>query len=158
MIKFKKQLTSFLLAGLLISAPLFPSTVNSPKTLGTWLYDNFTYELEEEEHWKSPKEMVKDKSGDCEDFAILAQYVLKKLGYKAYLIVVEYYYEDEMHAICVFRHEDGTYSYYSNEYYEPRRYKSVRELLSGHSLMWKNAWVIISKNARFGLPLWRNKK
>lgn len=160
----KKILQNIVLAGILISVPpLFPSTVNSPKTLSNWIYNNFTYQREApgEDYWKSPKETIRDKGGDCDDLAILTQYVLKKLGYKAYVIVIEYYNMDEMHAICIFKHKDGTFSYYSNEFYNPIRYRYVSELLSAHStnvyLKWKKAWVVVSKSIGLGLPLWRNK-
>ena len=157
---FKKQFTSFLLAGVLISSPLlFPSSVNDPVTLGNWLTNNFTYQDEApEEYWKTPKETVRDKGGDCEDFAILAQYVLKKLGYNAYVVVIKYSDTEFMHAICVLKHKDGTFSYYSNKYYFGRRFASVPELLSCHAITWKKAWVVVSKTMRIGLPIWRNKK
>ena len=114
----KKYFQNIVLAGVLISAPLYPYYVQCPTTLGNWLKDNFTYQAEEKgkDYWKSPQETVKDKGGDCEDFGLLVQKILKDFGYKTYLIVM---YNDTKtgHAICVFQEYDGTYSFFDNQYY-----------------------------------------
>lgn len=34
------------------------------------------------DHWATPKEFIKNKGGDCEDFAIMKYSLLKQMGYK----------------------------------------------------------------------------
>ena len=155
-----------MLAGALISTPiLFPNTVKDPVTLSNWLKRDFILQVEPEgeDHWKYPKEMVKDKAGDCEDYALLSRHVLKELGYKAYLIGI--YYNDGVsaHAITIIRHKDKTFSYFSNQEYISIRFKSVRELLyhesesyKGLNFEWESAKLMLSKYVR--IPYWRNKK
>lgn len=160
----KKFLQNMVLAGVLIALPpLYPSSVKNPVTLGNWLGKNFTYQAEapRKDYWKTPNETLKDKGGDCDDLAILAQHILKELGYKAYLVVIDYYKTGEGHAICIIKHKDETFSYISNLIYYETRYNSVPELLDSRTrprgIKWKVCWVVISKNAKLGIPLWRNK-
>lgn len=159
--KFKKQFASIMLAGVL----LFPSSVKDPATLSAWFKNDFTFQVElEGDHWKYPKEMVKDMNGDCEDFALLSRYVLKELGYKAYIIGIFYKDNDAGHAITVIRHKDKTFSYFSNQDYISIKFKSVRDLLDYESksyipyldLEWGSAWLMLSKYVR--IPYWRNNK
>jgi len=162
----KKFLQNIVLAGILISTPILnvPLSIETPRDLSIWLKENFTYQKEAlgKDYWKTPKETIKDKGGDCEDFAILTQHILKKLGYNAQFIVIEYYEKSSNHAICIVKHKDGTFSYFSNQFYFKTRYKSIPKLLSAHanswSVTWKKAWVIFSKSTKMGLPLWRNRK
>ena len=160
----KKFIQNIFLAGVLISAPLFPYTIKTPVDLGNWLAKNFTYQYEttKHEYWKSPKETVKDKGGDCEDLAFLAEHVLKKLGYETYIIIIHYKeISSSAHAVCVFKHKDGTFSYYSNLYYDSKRYNSIPEALTGQANSWGLTWqlghIVLSRIGRYGYPKWRNK-
>ena len=77
------------LASVLVSAPIiYPKDiVKCPDTLSIWMKQTLTYQKDGENgHWKTPEKTVQDKGGDCEDFAILAKYVLKDLGYKAWVV------------------------------------------------------------------------
>lgn len=142
-----------------IAADNFPS-IKTPESLSQWLIKNITYELEngKEDYWKTPQETIKDKAGDCEDMAILTRYILKKKGYKVYIIAIEYKDKSSAHAIAVIKHNDKTYSYFDNQFYISKRFNNITELLNYHSAYtsdWKKAWLVLSKYA--GLPLWRNK-
>lgn len=159
----KKFLVNIMLAGVLISVPpIFPNTVRDPNSLSNWLSKNFVYQSEEVEHWNTPQETVRDKFGDCDDFGILVEYVLKKLGYRVYLIAIDYYEKDSGHILCIIKHKNKTYSYFSNQFFYGKKYKSIPELLTAHARLegvkWKKASVIISKKFRTGLTLWWNKK
>ena len=145
------------LAGILISTPVYPSSISTPRDLSNWLIKNFKYEFDKNDYWKSPRETIRDKRADCEDFAILSKYILGKKGYKVYLIAITYKNFDRGHAIAVIKNKDNTYSFMSNRYYFPTKYKTIRELLDNHRLSstWKNAWLVI--NRKIWLPFWRNK-
>jgi len=86
----KKFIQHIVLAGILISTPNFPSSISTPRDLSNWYVKEFKYEYDAKDYWKSPREMLKDKKGDCEDFAILSKYILTKKGYKVYVIAVIY--------------------------------------------------------------------
>ena len=157
----KKLLRNLIVAGVLISTPpLFPSSIKNPIELGDWLTSNFTYQGEEgkNDYWKSPKETIKDKGGDCEDFAILSKHILDKNGYKTYLIAIRYHGLDYGHIITLIKHPDNTYSHFSNMYYLSKRYKNLRSLLDARFEQYKWSSASYVKNKYFSIPILWNKK
>lgn len=66
---------------------------NKPWKLGMWLWHRVWYKSDLEvhgkrEYWQDPEETLKRRTGDCEDFAILAKAALTKLGYRPFLLGV----------------------------------------------------------------------
>ena len=56
-----KILTPILLSAVLVSAPLqYPSWINTPESLSQWLIAEFSYQDENGDYWKKPKETLKD--------------------------------------------------------------------------------------------------
>ena len=104
------KIKNVIVAGVLISSiSLAPSWIKNVDDYALWISE-FTYQAEVlEDNWKTPKETIRDKGGDCEDFAILAVEVLKKLDYKVYLIGIELEREGELkgHAIALLKHDNG---------------------------------------------------
>jgi len=105
---------SLLLSLVLVSSPNIPTTIHNPEDIHTWL-KTFTYQKEDiGDSWKSPAQTIKDQGGDCEDFAFLVQYALKKIGYNSYVVGMRGF--SSGHAICVF--QEGKYwSIFSNDVY-----------------------------------------
>jgi len=130
----KKIFQNFAIAGVLVSAPLYPSIVDSPKDLSNWYEKSFTYQREalnedgsRQDIWKTPKETVDDRGGDCEDFAILSKKILKELGYEAWMLAM--YDETNVgHAVCLFREIDGTYSIMDVRHYVPFKRKDFNTI------------------------------
>jgi hypothetical protein len=135
-----KQLQNFAVAGILISAPLYPNTIKTPQDLGNWLEANFTYQAEKGEYWKTPEETVRDKGGDCEDFAILADYILKDLNYKSKIIIITGIIDNKFsgHAICVFKNQSGLWEHFSNTDYVNFSFSTVEELINFFYPQWKS--------------------
>ncbi len=53
-----------------------------------WVSDNIEYSLDNHEEWQSPKQTVELGTGDCEDFVILAMYLLNRdFGYLPDMII-----------------------------------------------------------------------
>ena len=122
-----KFILNLAVAGVLISAPLYPNWIKTPMDLSVWLVNNFTYQAEEgQDYWKKPEETVRDKGGDCEDLSFLVDNILTDLNYKTQVIAV--YWEKEAHAICIIE-ENNKYSFFSNQYYFPTKYYSIKELI-----------------------------
>jgi hypothetical protein len=95
---------------------LVPPYVQTPRDLSIWMTNNFTYQPECDtcDYWKTPEETLRDKGGDCEDFAIFAKTVLKEWGIKSHIIVLEFYDErDDMelkgHAFLVYYQNSTLY-------------------------------------------------
>jgi len=77
----------------------------SPEKISEWISNNIKYKddmvvWDKEDYYQSPSETLNLKTGDCEDYAILAYACLKKLGYKPRLLVMTTV--TEAHCICIF--------------------------------------------------------
>lgn len=57
----------------------------------------FQYQAERDDYWKSPDEFLRDKGGDCEDFAIFKFFAL---NIPRYIAVGELTDTRERHAVC----------------------------------------------------------
>ena len=82
----------------------------TPKKIEHYLsYFSFQNDTVAEDRWKSPEQFIKDKGGDCEDYAILAYELLTRIGYQPVIYGMYNPHDDEPgHAICVF--EKGLFS------------------------------------------------
>ena len=90
------------------------STYTTPNAVATLLRDEFTFKRDEElfgetDHWQSPEEFLKRKAGDCEDYALLAQAILRLNGIEAYVVSL-FGREGYAHTVCVFKDERGRYN------------------------------------------------
>jgi len=142
-----KIFKNFVLAGILVSAPLYPASIKTPRDLSNWLKNNFTYQWEDEDYWKTPEETVRDKTADCEDFAILSKKVLTDLGHRAYLtILMPKKKNDYGHAICLFREKDKTYSVIDNQYYYPLKYKDWKDILDRFYSNYKKVYNCVDRD------------
>lgn len=77
-----------------------------------WSLANVAYIMEERgrDDWKSPRKLLEDSEGDCEDFAILAYASLRKHGLAPSNVRITYIYTNQgAHMTCRFRDEDGTW-------------------------------------------------
>jgi len=86
----------------------------TPKAVAKLLRDEFTFKRDEElfgeaDHWQSPEEFLKRKAGDCEDYALLAQALLRRNGIEAYILSL-FGQEGYAHTVCVFKDEHGRYN------------------------------------------------
>lgn len=138
-----KFLNVFIMAGVLVSAPLYPKDIiNSPDTLERWLITNFDYKMETGDNWKTPEQTVLDKGGDCEDFAFLVEAILKDLGYEAKPIWIYGKHkkgqitESYSHAICIFKINDK-WRYFSNTYYFSKEFDTIKDVVYNDCPQWK---------------------
>jgi hypothetical protein len=95
-----------------------PSYVNSPQALVEWFSSDFRYVLTltgKGSKIQTPQETIKLKTGQCGDFAVLASEILSHLGIANKVIIIKYRGLNIMHAICIWRNEDGTYNFISNQ-------------------------------------------
>lgn len=77
-----------------------------------WLQKNIRYKEDKaEDHWSTPEETLKNRCGDCEDYAFFNEAVLRVLGYQPKVLTmggIGFH-----HAICVFE-ENGRYAWIDN--------------------------------------------
>jgi hypothetical protein len=78
---------------------------------------------------QSPELTWGRKKGDCEDYAALAQKLLRQIGIEGYCLAVILKPAGFSHAVCVFR-KDAKLSYFSNAHLIDTEYTSVTEIVS----------------------------
>ncbi len=86
--------------------------LTTPEAIARYLWRNFRFESDQsqfgrEEHWQSPEEFLNNGKGDCEDFALFAQKILKMNGIKSFMLNI--YSPRFAHTVCVFM-ENGKYN------------------------------------------------
>lgn len=83
--------------------------------LGWWIEQNIFYKIDGvSDEWKSSERTLKDRAGDCEDFANLCYDCLVALDYKPHILVM--YEKRKAHAICAFKEWETArvWRYYDN--------------------------------------------
>lgn len=126
-----------------------PSNINTPMALEQWLANEFKYVMEvNHDDWQSPEETIRSKKGDCEDFAILASRVLALWGREGQMIIIHFRGLNIAHAICIWKEENGLYSFLSNRKLHRTGERSIRNAISKYYPDWKSITFIDEKNRR----------
>lgn len=89
-------------------------SIKTPENLANWLKNDFEYVWESFDAWQSPQETINLKKGDCEDFAILAAEVLRRLGVSSDILIIKFKDLKTAHAVCAFKGRGGKYQFISN--------------------------------------------
>lgn len=100
-------------ADLLVS-DLLSDPKMSPKRFASYFVD-FQFETHPFDV-QDPNVFLSNQRGDCIDYAVLADYVLRRTGYKTRLIRVEMVGKNMGHAICYVT-DDTAYLDYNNRHY-----------------------------------------
>lgn len=120
--------------------------VQSPEQLALFLKKNFQFEDDtalfgSEDYWQSPQEFWQRKTGDCEDYALLVQYVLQRLGVEVY--VVSFYGQDNYaHTVAVYKTGNG-YNVLNQDELSEYRAATVEEALTSIYPKWE--WGAIAE-------------
>jgi predicted transglutaminase-like cysteine proteinase len=86
--------------------------LKSPKEISAWLTTHIIYKTDQkvhdvEDYWQSPAETIILESGDCEDFAFLAQAFLDATGISSQVVMIANKDNRKGHALCVFSRSEG---------------------------------------------------
>lgn len=119
------------------------SYLRSPQDVALYMWRYFDYEGDrrqfgKEDYWQSPAEIVKNKKGDCEDFALFAKQILDLNGYSAYVLNL---YGTKDHAICIFR-QNGKYGAVDGGKFVAADFDDLRDLLSYMDPFWSKASIV----------------
>jgi predicted transglutaminase-like cysteine proteinase len=121
------------LAEYLDLARIVRSNIKTPEDLEDWMGKNIHYEKEHfgENYFQSPHETLSKRSGDCEDYAFLAQAFLSEIGIQSKVISVAYEEGSEKkgHAICVFERGMG-YQFFSGSILKTAKTTSIEKLVA----------------------------
>ena len=123
------KLKNYLGCGMLLLGLWFSGPLDTPEKIGWWEESHIWYTADPKDIWQSPEETLRLKKGDCEDFAILAQYYLKQIGMESQIVVFTMHIDDKCkgHGICVFK-ENGKYNYIGTEGYKDLQCNTIREV------------------------------
>lgn len=150
--KRTERFLSFLLIALLASGNAFSFVFPlSPHDLGAFLKTNFKFVEDRqqfglEDYWQSPEEFLSRRAGDCEDFALLSQSLLTRLGLKAF--VVSLYGENYAHTVTVFIDEQGLFNVVNQEKVHSYRTETIEEALTEVHSDWTWAGIAELRNTR----------
>lgn len=98
------------------------------------------------DYWQSPEEIWQRKKGDCEDYALFAQYALKKQGIEAEVVSV-YSADGYAHTVTIFK-EKGLFRVINQDKLESFRANSIEDAISQLNPEWTWAAVAKPKAAR----------
>lgn len=87
----------------------------NPVQLSSWMTQNLKYVLEMPHERQTAQATLDLERGQCEDFAILAQAVLKRMGIQSQVVIIKYKGLSVMHAVAIYKETSGTYSFFSNQ-------------------------------------------
>jgi predicted transglutaminase-like cysteine proteinase len=91
-----------------------------------WLKYNVAYSKDlGQDRWTPPVETLKNKKGDCEDFAFLTSSALHVLGYETHILALTT--TERAHAICAFKYKE-TYFWFDNEKLKKTSTKTLNDL------------------------------
>ena len=116
--------------------------VNNIKSLEDyicWLKENIKYKRDKNgDVWLTPEEMLKKKSGDCEDFAFFNQAALRVLDYQSKVLALLRPFRS--HAICIFK-ENGYYVIIDNYELKRTQARSMSEFTSYISTAYRTSAI-----------------
>ena len=129
----------------------FAGTYATPKAVAAFLRKEFTFQRDEElfgevDHWQTPEEFAARKVGDCEDYALLAQALLRRNGIEAYVFSL-FGEEGYAHTVSVFV-EDGRYNVINQGKIRYYRAKSLEALASALYPSWTFGGIVEQDGTR----------
>jgi len=154
----QKIVLMLLMVSLSISLNLDVYAYDTPKTIADrytsidsisdylityYKYESDAEQFDYEDYWQTTEEMIENKKGDCEDFAILTQAILKELDIKSQLIGLWWEERDFTttykmygHMLLVFQDENDKYSFMDNQFYVAAEKETIEELFEFYTDNW----------------------
>lgn len=131
-------------------AEILPA-VKTPEALVKVLKKEFKYAddhrlLGHVDYWQSPEEFWNRKAGDCEDFALFAQYFLEKQGFETQVVSL-YGAGGYGHTIAVFK-RNGNYNVVNEDRLAYYNASSLEEVLTRVNPGWIWASIATRRSGR----------
>lgn len=129
---------------------------STPKAIANFLKREFTFKRDldlfgEADHWQSPDEFLAQQAGDCEDYALLAQALLRRHGFEA-LIFSVFGEDGYAHTVAVFVDQDGRYDVINQDRLELTHVQSLEAIASRLYPAWTYA-AIVEQDGFYGQPV-----
>jgi len=88
-------------------------SVRTPEELTGWLSSEFLYTLRLPDEPQAIEDTLRSRSGDCDDFALLASKALTRMGISNKILVLKFRDLKIKHAVCAFKDKNDLYSFIS---------------------------------------------
>lgn len=135
--------------------PRIPSSIKSPQDVQSWL-SNFKYQMKFPDAPQSVEETLGSKAGDCDDLAKVVSAALTGLGISSDVLVIKTKGLNMRHAICIWKDENGNYSFFSNKQLVPTGEKSVESVLKRYFRNYQSFSVLSPEELRANTSMsWR---
>ena len=123
--------------------------LKTPEAIADFMWKNFRFEKDQRqfgksEYWQSPDEFLQNGKGDCEDFSIFAQAMLKAAGIRTFLLNI--YGSGYGHTVCVFQ-ENGKYHIIDESKVVRHNADSLEELCAKINPFWTKSAVVSAHSA-----------
>ncbi len=120
----------------------------TPELLAVFLKERLTFRDDfllfgREDYWQEPEEFLAQGAGDCEDYALLAEEVLKRQGREAFVLSL-YGEGGYAHTVCVFI-EEGAYHVLNQDRVIRAGAKNLEELADQLYPRW--VWGAVARRA-----------
>ncbi|MBI3316522.1 MAG: transglutaminase-like cysteine peptidase [Candidatus Omnitrophica bacterium] len=118
--------------------------LTTPQDIARYIWKNFLYEDDQRlfgvrDRWQSPEELLKNKRGDCEDFALFAREVLRLQGYHTFLLNL--YGDRYAHTLCIYK-ENGKYRALDGTEVLPYAEVHLNDLIQKIHSPWKSGAIV----------------
>jgi hypothetical protein len=133
------------------------SFLKTPDAIAGYIWKNFLFEKDQrqfgkEDYWQSPEELMKNRKGDCEDFARFALEVLKANGIQGFLMNIYGGNGRYAHTICVFKDGD-LYQVIDGDKVKKIDAKSLEEVSEKMYDHWEKAAIVAPTAQNTGMIL-----
>ena len=127
-----------------ISLQFLAQQFHTPQDLAHFMWRHFRFEADQsqfgrEDYWQSPEELLTRQEGDCEDFALFAHEVLKRMGQAS--LVLNIYGDRFAHSICLFK-QNGRYQIFDGASLISSKAQNLEEIASEIYPFWKKATIV----------------
>lgn len=128
------------------------NSYKTPQAIAAFLRTEFTFKRDEElfgetDHWQTPQEFAMRRVGDCEDYALLAQALLRAQGIQAdvFSLLGE---DGYAHTVSVFVDTDGRYAVINQGRLQRYRAQSLEEVATALNPFWTVGMIAEQDGAR----------
>ena len=160
---FRQPIQTVLCSGFLILLSFFPSLnarsepspslssidtlakeLNTPEALEKFMGKKFHYVSDrllfhQDEYWQTPEEILARGAGDCEDYALFAEAILKRNGYQ--VVILSLFWDDNAHTVAVFE-KNGTWGIFNLDKIQYTNARSLAELADQINHEWMYVGVM----------------
>lgn len=127
-----------------------PHSVQSAQDMANWLASEFEYRMEFSDSWQTPHDTIMSRTGDCEDFALLASALLHQMGRENDILILKFKGLKTAHAVCIWKDSNDSYNFFSNRELKRTGKNSLEEAIEKYYPDWEEIRFSKGKSQQYG--------